>query len=145
LERNLTVRDAVQQDAPAIAELFTQLGYPNTATGVTQRLQEISQDADYRALVAVLDGQVVEVAGLHVIHFFEKEGTWCRLTALVVGEEYRDRGIGRILVEAVERAARDRDCMQVELNSGEHRIDAHAFNVAFVRMAGRSRLRGKGH
>jgi GNAT superfamily N-acetyltransferase len=123
----LTVRDATQQDAAAVAELLGQLGYPSDVFRVRARLQQVDQAEDYGAYVGVLEGEIVGVASLHVIRFFEKDGVWCRLTALVVRDDVRGRGVGRCQVERVEEVARARRCGQVEVNSGDQRSDAHAF------------------
>ena len=123
----IRVREATPDDAEAVAELLQQLGYPNTPDSVRSRLDELSLKSDYRAFVAECGGQVAGVVGFHVIQFFERDGLWCRLTALVVGDRFRGRGVGRRLVEHVEAIATDLGCSQVELNSGEQRIGAHAF------------------
>jgi len=51
----------------------------------------------------------------------------CRLTALVVGEAARRRGLGRALVERVKAEARRLGCDRLEVTSSVHGEDAHAF------------------
>ena len=46
---------------------------------------------------------------------------------LVVGSQWRGRGVGESLVRAVEEEARASGCEGVVLSSGNHRVDAHAF------------------
>jgi len=50
-----------------------------------------------------------------------------RVTALVVDETVRGQGIGKQLLAAVEDAARQRGCVEAELTSAAHRLDAHRF------------------
>jgi GNAT superfamily N-acetyltransferase len=50
---------------------------------------------------------------------------WCRITTLVVDEVHRGHGIGRMLVEAAEKAARAASCSRIEATSALHREDAH--------------------
>ena len=50
---------------------------------------------------------------------------WCRITALVVDEAHRGHGIGQMLVEAAETAARSARCSRIEATSARHRTDAH--------------------
>jgi GNAT superfamily N-acetyltransferase len=45
----------------------------------------------------------------------------------VVDERHRRRGIGEVLVAAVEREARARGCVLLFLTTAERRADAHAF------------------
>jgi GNAT superfamily N-acetyltransferase len=45
----------------------------------------------------------------------------------VVGEQWRERGVGRALMAAAEQSASDHGVSVVRLRSGSHRDDAHAF------------------
>jgi ribosomal protein S18 acetylase RimI-like enzyme len=46
---------------------------------------------------------------------------------LVVDGEYRNRGIGKMLMNEIERIAKNHDCKRLELDSAFHRTKAHAF------------------
>ena len=50
-----------------------------------------------------------------------------RITALVVDQRARRRGIGRLLVDYALRWAEQRECELVELTSALNRAEAHAF------------------
>ena len=52
---------------------------------------------------------------------------WCPITTLVVDEAHRGHGIGQMLVEAAEKAARDASCSRIEATSALHRDAAHGF------------------
>lgn len=73
------------------------------------------------------EGEVLGVIAVHVCPWFEKEGNWARIVALVVAEASRGRGVGRELMSAAERFARQNGCQAVELTSRNTRTDAHAF------------------
>jgi GNAT superfamily N-acetyltransferase len=123
---DLTVRDARDADAQAIAALLTQLGYPTDADAVEERLDRLRVVGD-RVIVAEVDGNVVGVVHLQVTPAIERERPAGKLGALVVDEGHRGHGIGRALFEAAEQEARLRGCELIYLTSAERRDDAHAF------------------
>jgi ribosomal protein S18 acetylase RimI-like enzyme len=46
---------------------------------------------------------------------------------LVVDREYRNQGIGKLLMNEMEAIAKNRGCKRLELDSAFHRTNAHAF------------------
>ena len=124
------VRTAQARDAAELAVLFGQLGYPQGALGLDQRIERLADTATDAVLVAEVDGGVVGVVSLHVTPFFNEGTSRGRITSLVVGEDRRGQGIGRALLDAAEEAARRRGCYAIELTSGAHRRDAHRFYLA---------------
>jgi GNAT superfamily N-acetyltransferase len=121
-----TIRDARAADATAIAELLGELGYPATEAAVTSRLERLVIVGD-RVVVAEADEGVVGLAHLHVSPTIEHERPAGKLGALVVAESHRGRGIGRLLVEAVEEEATARGCGIFFVTTAERREDAHEF------------------
>jgi GNAT superfamily N-acetyltransferase len=121
-----TIRDARAQDAEAIAGLLTQLGYPCEPEAVEGRLDRLQVVGD-RLAVAELDGHVVGLAHLQVAPAIERDRPAAKLGALVVDEAHRGRGVGRLLVEAMEAEARLRGCELLFLTTSERRDDAHSF------------------
>ena len=59
--------------------------------------------------------------------FYEKNGFYARLVALVVSEESHGRGVGAALVRAVERWANQKGAGEIFLNSGVQREGARRF------------------
>ena len=125
-DRGPLIRDAGPDDAPAVAELLGQLGYPAEADAVRRRLERLAAAGD-RVVVAELAGEVVGLASLHVSPSLEYDEPAAKLAALVVAETYRGTGVGRALVQAMEAEARSRGCRAFFLTSAERRADAHAF------------------
>jgi GNAT superfamily N-acetyltransferase len=121
-----TIRDALPADVQAIAGLLTQLGYPSDADAVEERLDRLRIVGD-RVFVAELDDRVVGLAHLQVTPAIERDRPAGKLGALIVDEAHRGHGVGRALVEAVEREARLRGCELVFLTTSDRRDDAHAF------------------
>jgi GNAT superfamily N-acetyltransferase len=122
----LTVRDAQAADAPAIAGLLAQLGYPTEAAAVEQRLERLQIVGD-RILVADVDGTAVGLGHLQVTPALERDRPAAKIGALVVDDAHRGQGIGRALVQALEDEARLRGCGLLFLTTSERRDDAHAF------------------
>lgn len=119
------IRRAGGTDAETIAVLLDELGYPSTPSQVTARLEALA--ADELLLLAEVDGSVAGLAGLRVERLIETDEPAARLTALVVAEDQRGRGVGAALVRAVEQEARRRGCGRIVLTSGDQRDGAHAF------------------
>jgi GNAT superfamily N-acetyltransferase len=124
----LEVRPASRADAPAVNALLHELGYPsNTDEEVTERLSRWSGRDNLLVLVAAAGQQVVGVAALAVVPYFERPGCWGRVVALVVDARARGLGVGRQLLAATEQAALARGCVCMEISSARHRTGAHAF------------------
>jgi GNAT superfamily N-acetyltransferase len=121
-----TIRDALPADAPAIAALLGQLGYPTDAGAAAERLERLRILGD-RVIVAELDAAVVGLAHLQVTPAIERDRPAAKIGALVVDETRRGQGIGRALVAELEAEARARGCGLLYLTTAEQRDGAHAF------------------
>jgi GNAT superfamily N-acetyltransferase len=126
-EVEVRVRDARAADSTAVAGLLAQLGYPSPPTNVAGRLSRLAEDDSNRVLVADIDGSVVGLASAYVRPLIHHDAGFARIACLIVDEAWRDRGVGRTLVEAVETWAREQNCEVAEVTSGNQRLDAHRF------------------
>lgn len=120
------IRPATDDDAPALAELLAHLGYPAEAHTLPGRLARMRDGGD-DAFVALLDGATVGLATAHSRAVLHVERPVAQLTALVVPPEMRGRGVGRALVDAVERWSRDRGADRLVVTTALHRADAPVF------------------
>jgi len=127
------IRKATLDDAPAIARLSGELGYPVQARTMRERLERILERDEHVVFVA----ETTEVAGW--IHAAEHElleiGRHCEICGLVVGSGQRGNGIGRRLIEAVEEWAPSRGLKQISVRSNVIRPESHPFyeSVGFER------------
>ena len=114
-------------EASAIAALSTQLGYPADATDIASRLERVLADPEHYLLVAVDDGGRV-TGWVHAAEEFPLEyGPRAEILGLVVDETARGTGVGRNLVEAVERWAQGRGLDMVTVRSNVVRESSHPF------------------
>jgi len=83
-------------------------------------------------LLACDDGRPVGLISCHPVPLLAEGGAFVRITALAVAAEHQGKGIGRRLVEEVERLAVGWDAMTVEVSSGKKpaREAAHQFYPA---------------
>ena len=89
------IRDAIESDAEAISPLLLQLmREPSTAEQIRARLRRLGQTGVDRVLVAVAEGRVVGLAGLHVAWMVHVGRPTARLMSLVVDEGCRGGGSG---------------------------------------------------
>ena len=121
------IRSAAPADSPAIARLMTQLGYATSADEMKERLLGILPHPDYMTYVAEAEGEVVGIIGSGIGRYYEKDGAYGRLLALVVDESWRGRGVGALLVAEAERRLQERGATSVIVNSGSQRGEAHRF------------------
>ena len=121
------IRNACLDDSSAIASLMSQLGYPTSSDEMKERLSAILSDSDYMTFVAEYRKEVVGVIGVGVNRYYEKNGTYGRLLALVVDEKLKGHGIGASLVTEGERWLKEREVSSIVVNSGKQRSDAHRF------------------
>ncbi len=125
----LTFRSARPVDAPRLAELSTQLGYPATAQEIRKRLAALARERAQQVLVAVRGKEVV--AWMHVGPRRSLEMAPCaEVVALVVDAAVRRAGIGRALLERAEAWARARALPAIVVRSNILRGEAHAFYEA---------------
>ena len=123
----LSVRPAEEADAPTLATLMTQLGYPSDAAQVLARLKRSEDDPDIRALVALHEGAVAGFIGVMVFPSFTHDELHGYIMALVVDETRRGRGVGATLLAAAETWFAGRGVKRASLTTALHREKAHAF------------------
>lgn len=122
------IRPAGPQDAPGVAALLAELGYPDGGAGqVRERLARWAAAENGAVLVAEHAGRLAGAVAVAAIPYFEHDGSWGRIVALVVAGESRGLGIGRRLVRAAEQAALGLGCLVMEVTSARSRDEAPAF------------------
>jgi GNAT superfamily N-acetyltransferase len=125
---DVVLRAALPADGDDVAALLGQLGYPCDHADATTRILAVAEDRRQALVVAVEPGGAVRgLLAMHAMYSLARGADVVRITALVVADQARGRGIGRLLLREAERLARAGDAERLEISSGSHRTDAHAF------------------
>ena len=124
------IRAAVMADAPQLAALMTQLGYPTQVKEMRARLRSIFSDNSFRTFVATDDEQIVGMAGTSEQASYEHNDRTGRIVAMVVSDNAQRKGAGRQLMRAVEKSFRRRGVRRIVLNARLERVEAHQFYEA---------------
>jgi len=124
------LRTVAPADAPAVATLLTELGHPTNADVIPDRLDAVRAEGGEAFLAVTADGRALgffSIARHAVVH---GSGPVALITALVVAESARGRGVGRRMVDEAREWARGAGCVRLLVTSAERRADAHAFYEA---------------
>lgn len=126
-KNELKIRRAKSADAPRIAVLAGQLGYPATAAQMRERLRVIKPASQNAVFVAESANDGV-IGWLHVSKdaLLEVE-IRAEVNGLVVAEGQRGLGAGAQLLVAAEEWARKHGCKGMSVRSNVIRERAHKF------------------
>jgi GNAT superfamily N-acetyltransferase len=122
-EAVVTVRPATADDAERLATMLADEGYVAGASDLAARVERYASIGSM-VLVAEASGEVVGFISVLIVPRFEVDELFARISALVVDAGVRERGVGRLLMEAAERAAKDEGVSFLEVTAGHHRPDA---------------------
>lgn len=125
----MEIRKATLNDIEGITQLMGHLGYPTTINKMKIRLNDIYSNPDYHTVIASSNGKIVGMIGLVKGYYYELDGFYIRIVVLVVDKNYRNKGIGKQLLEKAESWAKNIGATGIGLNSGDRpeRISAHNF------------------
>ena len=124
------LRNARSGDSVAVAGLLGELGYPSSADQAAERIERIAADPSTWLFVAEVESELAGLGALHVQNLVERDEPGCEVAGLIVGQRFRRRGIGDLLMQALEDEARRRGGKVMVLNTAHRRADAHAFYEA---------------
>jgi GNAT superfamily N-acetyltransferase len=135
----VTVRPMLAEDAPAVAALAAELGYPRSVADIQRWIAQMQAlDALARtaagtipaqtALTACVDGRVVGWIEVAIVRHLQSDA-FALIGGLVVSERQRNSGIGRVLCRAAEAWARAQGIRLMRVTSRSTRERAHRFYV----------------
>ena len=129
MPENLIFREVQIDDAPSLAPLMDQLGYPIDEKILSENIQKYLCLPTQKAWVTESAGQVVGCIAVAITDYFHRHGSFLRVIAMIVDQKHRRLGIGKILMNIAEKFAREQGCSHIELTSGMHRekLGSHKF------------------
>jgi GNAT superfamily N-acetyltransferase len=123
----ITIRVATLADAPLLARLSGQLGYPSSPEEVSARIRPILSDPEHVVLVAQQgSGEISGWADVFVMRTIGADPR-AEVAGLVVDASCRSQGIGAMLMARTEEWAGQQGCAAVTLRSNVIRERAHRF------------------
>jgi GNAT superfamily N-acetyltransferase len=125
----LEIRAAAGPDAAGLASLLGEAGVAVGAADLAARLDDLQRDGG-SALVAVEWGPPSGLIALAPVRTLDAPRPFGLITTLVVAAESRRNGIGRILLKAAGRAARQAGCDRLLLAVGPAQDDLRVFCAA---------------
>lgn len=126
---NITIREIESADYKAVAAIWRDvLEIPSATDEVTAKTYEqMKRDSRYHTYVAEADGRIAGlVTAVEVIAIGYPNG-YIKMNGLGVLPEFQRQGIGRMLMERVERLAVEHGADAIGLASGFKRTGAHEF------------------
>lgn len=123
----IETRPATPEDASAVSALLNELGYEAAPEKAASRLQRLTATGSDPVFLAHQNSQPVGLIALHLCYMLQYEKPVVRITALVVDQRARRRGIGRLLIDRALHWAQQAECELAELTSALDRAEAHAF------------------
>jgi GNAT superfamily N-acetyltransferase len=121
------LRRATEDDAAGVANLLAELGYECTAADAVERIRVMSGEGNQTLIVGDLHGELCGLVALDISYYLPLGRNTCRITALVVGDGFRQFGVGRALLREAEHAARQHGAARIEVTTADHRHEAHDF------------------
>lgn len=123
------IRDYCDEDIPALAGLMGELGYPTSESEMQTRMDELNATGSNMTLIAECNGLVAGVLGMSKSLYWEQNGFYFKIQALVVSADFRRMGIGKALMEKAESRAKKLGARHISLTSSisDERKSAHLF------------------
>jgi GNAT superfamily N-acetyltransferase len=120
------IRRISQEDAAAITTLTHQLGYNLPPEEILQNIHAVMKNNDHDAFVAVHENKVIGWIGMaHAIQI--ESPPFCEIRGLVVDDQYRNEGIGKMLVEKAKEWGKEKGNDKLRLRCNVKRTETHLF------------------
>ena len=122
----MEIRAAMEGDAPGMAELLRSVGLSITPHALADRLAAIRNGSGL-VLLATAWGPPSGLIAVHWRPTLLSAQPVAQIDLLLVGEEDRRRGVGRLLLKAAAQAARSAGCGALEMIVGADQPSLQGF------------------
>jgi len=122
----IIIREMTIKDAEAVNTLSKQLGYPLSIEQTLQNINAVLQSKDHTAFVAEYQNKIIGWIGAAQAIMIEVL-PHCEINGLVIDEQHRGLGIGKILIDKVKHWAKERGNDKIGLHCNVKRTEAHLF------------------
>jgi GNAT superfamily N-acetyltransferase len=136
-ESKIKLRLTQATDVKSIIELLAQLDRPllkdKYETKKFQKLIESymlssSTKGNREIILATTDSKIIGLLSFELLERLNQPLREFWIPELVVSEEYRSHGIGKLLIQNCEFIAKRKKCYRIRLESRNDRIDSHNFH-----------------
>jgi GNAT superfamily N-acetyltransferase len=130
---NIFSREAELKDVEFITELSNQLGYKTTIEKIQARLSEIFNNNDN--CIYVIIGNENIIGWIHGFYSLRVESdSFVEIGGMVVDENFRRKGIGKMLVKRVIEWAHSKKSNKIRVRCNTLRKETHVFynNIGFI-------------
>ncbi|MBI5147049.1 MAG: GNAT family N-acetyltransferase [Thaumarchaeota archaeon] len=130
--KNIRIRKANKKDINEILNLLYQLQRPRPKTDAEglafrKRIHRYLDEKDKRILVAEQNSKVIGLVSMMFLLRLNRTKLELYIPELIVSENHRGLGIGKLLIESCISMAKKKKCFRIRLESGNQREGAHRF------------------
>jgi GNAT superfamily N-acetyltransferase len=120
------VRSIIEQDAESVNALSAQLGYVMPIGQTLANIKSVLATRGHTAFVAIHENKIIGWIGVAEALQIES-APFCEIRGLVVDENYRGYGVGKLLIERVRQWAKETGNNTLRLRTNMIRMEAHLF------------------
>ncbi|MNB95649.1 putative acetyltransferase [compost metagenome] len=125
----VVIKEIEMESLPELGNLYQELmNKPSDLNKLEKVFKVVKADNRYILLGAFVEGELLgSLMGIVCQDLVGDCKPFMVIENVVVSVRARRQGVGKKLMNAIEQAARERDCYYIILVSGEQRKEAHVF------------------
>lgn len=129
----ILVREITVNDAGSIVLLSGQLGYDISLPDMKANIEMMSKQDNNTVFVAEYEDKVIGWIGVAFVLTIQSL-PFCEIRGLVVDEQFRNRYVGKLLVEKAAGWSRQKECGLLKVKCNTKRKETHAFyrHIGFI-------------